>query len=164
MKFRTILFIALLFPLSGMRNASERCGDKRKYKVEVQFMQLKTYEGGAEVPANYYKPTPLANYKLLLVQLVDNDKPKVVGEVTTDENGIWRERIPNGRYGFIEKKERNSLKKGQFLPESKRSGDDLEYVYTSWTINPWQALTVMDSAITNCTVTKKIDQVCGLCP
>ncbi len=161
------LFLLLLIPFFSsayMPEIGKLCKKEKSYELSGVLYQTSFYQGGVENP---YPPQPfiLPNYSLLVVEITNEElKPTVVGEIVSDNEGLFQIKLPPGKYGFVNSNEKHRLEIGQYLPRTIQSGNENQSSYNSWEITNNQPIEIINEAITDIHITNHQTTICYMCP
>lgn len=142
------------------------------FTVTGQIQLVSYYQGGMELPPEMMMPTPLAETKLYVVKYYGpSEKPKIITQVMSDENGKYEVTLPPGKYGFIQDK--SEIENGTYLPGMKPSKADKDKkempesgttTRDYWTLSSAGPFEVVNKDLYHVDITHYLVTICYLCP
>lgn len=138
------------------------------FTVSGKIQQLSYSEGGMEIDPSELNPLPLGNTDLYVVQYLGiKEKSIIVTQISSDENGNYKVKLPPGNYGFVQDK--SEIHRGTFLPQGDNYGKNLDlnddFGYQDyWELNTLQPFQVDSTDISNINITHYSVSICYTCP
>ena len=138
---------------------------QRKYILSGQVVYSSEYIGGID-PGDRANPEyPFKDLMLYIVKLEGEEmKPKIVGNIKTDEQGRFSTIVNPGIYGLVTEKDLKDLSNGQFLPADVKT-DSKEYFHRSiWYSNLDKPFDLQKKDLRNVIIHNQRKKICYKCP
>lgn len=142
------LFTALL--LLPFLSFAQETKTTSSYEISGTIYSTSIYQGPIYYDDSEAAKVPLSNHTMYLIRWTDDEKiPIVISKFSTDKSGRFKLKVSEGQYGFAMPEEIDSLKAGQWLPNSTHSWIG-HYVYNSyWEISGAAPVNVSSASATN---------------
>ena len=119
-----LLVVLILLPLTGMSQA--------KFKFQGRIEIRSVSQGGAPRPDNYFRAVPFQTTVYVVKYIDSATVPIIVDTIQSNKDGRFEIELVPDRYGFVSGIDINSLKSGQFFPQSTSTHTGHMYYSTSW--------------------------------
>lgn len=157
-----IIITSCSYKFVSFKNDSK--DNTKMYNLSGVIYLSNIHLGGAGEHKTIY---PLQNLELLVVRITDTTLvPTIVTKITTNSEGEFRIKLPNGNYGFINMEDEKDLKNGQYLPAatSFNARDSMEITTITWEIKPNGPIQIKNKNIMDVIITSHKRFICYDCP